>query len=196
VQAHRELPDVLTQKRKQRLVCPLAIERGRFQHTLIRGMSMAGLAEEKAREQQFRDALEQFETCAGAPLIEGEMPQWIECVDEAIAMLKPRLEQQLGEVHRAELVQIRRTDQEMYRHVEELQAEDQRIAESFRAIQERLPILRQLAERVEPDEKRAAKAVEEFADNALKLVMQIRKQEVAFQTWLMEAFTRDRGVAD
>lgn len=157
---------------------------------------MAVLAKEKAREQQFRDALERFENCAGAPLIEGEMPQWLESVADATAHLKPRLEQQLGEVHRAELAQMRREDQEMFRHVEELQADDQRLAESFRAIQERLPVLQQLAERVEPDEQRAGRAVEEFADSALQLVMQIRKQETAYQTWLMEAFTRDRGVVD
>jgi hypothetical protein len=165
-------------------------------YTPIRGTFMAVLAEEKAREQQFRDALERLETCAGAPVIEGEMPDWLECVDKAMGDLKPRLEQQLGEVHRAELSQIRREDQEMFRHVDDLQAEDQRIAESFRALQERLPILRQLAARVEPDEKRAGKSVEEFADNALQFVMRIRKQETAFQTWLMEAFTRDRGVVD
>jgi hypothetical protein len=84
----------------------------------------------------------------------------------------------------------------MFRHVDELQAEDGRIAESFRALEERLPVLRQLAERVEPDEKRASTAVSEFAENALQFVMQVRKQELAFQTWLMEAFTRDRGVVD
>jgi hypothetical protein len=157
---------------------------------------MAVLAKEKAREQEFRDALEQFETCAGAPVIEGEMVKWLECVEEAMTRLKPRLEQQLGEVHRAELAQMRREDQEMFRHVEELQAEDQRIAENFRTLQDRLPILRQLADRVDRDEKRADKAVEEFSDNALQLVVQIRKQETAYQTWLMEAFTRDRGVVD
>jgi len=157
---------------------------------------MAELAEEKAREDQFRAALEQLETSAGTPMVSGEMPNWLQEVDEAVTALSPHLDRQIGDVHRAELAQIRREDQEMFRHVDELQAEDQQIVELFRGMQQRLPVLRQLAERVEPDEKRAEGATKEFADSTLQLVMRIRKQETAIRTWLMEAFTRDRGVVD
>jgi hypothetical protein len=138
---------------------------------------MAELAAEKAREELFREALEQLETCAGTPLVSGEMVGWIEDLQDAALKLKPRLEQQIGEVHRAEFKQIRREDQ-------------------FLALVDRLPILWQLAERIEPDEQRAERTAEEFAKNAIELVARIRKQEVAIRTWLMEAFTRDRGVVD
>jgi hypothetical protein len=52
------------------------------------------------------------------------------------------------------------------------------------------------SERLEPDEGHARRALETIVDGGLKLVIRIRKQEVAISTWLMEAFDRDRGVAD
>jgi hypothetical protein len=59
-----------------------------------------------------------------------------------------------------------------------------------------MELLRPLVQRVEPDEMRAESAMAEFAQTLLDLVQRLRKQEVALRTWLVEAFTRDRGAVD
>jgi len=38
--------------------------------------------------------------------------------------------------------------------------------------------------------------IDQFVDASLALLTQIRKQEVAVRTWLVEAYTRDKGVMD
>jgi hypothetical protein len=38
--------------------------------------------------------------------------------------------------------------------------------------------------------------VKKLVDQGMALVTQIRKQEVAIQTWFIEAFNRDRGSVD
>jgi hypothetical protein len=157
---------------------------------------MPDLAQEKLREQRFHRALETVEACAGTPFVPGEMVGWLAALEEAFGQLRPLLQQQVGQVHGAELAEMSREDPEMLRHVETLQDEDRAITEQARGLQERLRVLRPLVRRVGADEKRAEVAMSEVAQSARDLVSRIRKQEVSVRTWLVEAFTRDRGVAD
>jgi len=156
---------------------------------------MQDLDREKRREQSLSRALEALEACAGTPFIPGEMVGWLAAVEQAYQQLQPLLQQQHG-VHATEFAEMSRQDPEMLRHVENLEQEDQSIAVEFGSLKDRLELLRPLVCRVEPDEKRVEVVMSEFAQSAVTLVTRIRKQEVAVRTWLVEAFTRDRGQVD
>jgi hypothetical protein len=156
---------------------------------------MPDLEQEKLREQSFQRALEALEACGGTPFVPGEMVGWLAAVEHAFEQLQPRWERQ-ARVHGTEFAEISREDPEMLRHVESLQQEDQAIDDQVRGIGDRLEVLRPLVVRVEPDEKRVEVVMSEFAQSILELVSRIRRQEVAVRTWLVEAFTRDRGEVD
>ncbi len=52
------------------------------------------------------------------------------------------------------------------------------------------------APEVEPDEGQANNHVQALIDEAMAFIMRARKQEVAVQTWYVEAFNRERGGGD
>lgn len=157
---------------------------------------MTQLEEQKSREEAFHGVLEHLEVAAGTPMVPGEMENWLQEVDGALAKLQSSFEEQLRESHAPQLRSIKREDSEMFRHVEELQQEDAAITESIATLQARAGVLKPMVQRIEPDEKRAELAITELGEQALQLVSRIRKQETALRTWLQEAFTRDRGVVD
>jgi hypothetical protein len=154
------------------------------------------LEKEQAREDEFRRALEHLETVAGTPIVSGEMERWLEEVDGAFTQCRAALETRVRQSHAPQLVSIKREDPEMLRHVELLQKEDAQILETIAALAARADVLKPMVRRIEPDEKRAETALTELGEQAVQLVVRIRKQEVALRTWLQEAFTRDRGVVD
>jgi len=157
---------------------------------------MTLIEEDKTREREFRSVIERFETAANTPLVSGEMEQWLDALDDALTQAQAAVDENILQMHGPQLASIRREDQELLRQVEVLQREDTEIAEAVRAIRARVPVLKAMVERIEPDEKRAETAVADLCDQAAQLVARIRKQETALRTWLQEAFTRDRGVVD
>jgi hypothetical protein len=50
--------------------------------------------------------------------------------------------------------------------------------------------------KLEPDEEKAQQHVKKLVDEGMAFVARVRKQEVAIQTWFVEAFNRDRGAGD
>jgi len=157
---------------------------------------MTDLEDDKTREQEFRSTIEQLETAADTPVVSGDMESWLQSMDDALNRTQAAVRANTLQMHAPQLATIRREDQEMLRRVEELQREDTRIAEDITALRARIPVLKAMVERIEPDEKRAETAVADLSALAVQLVARIRKQETALRTWLQEAFTRDRGVVD
>jgi hypothetical protein len=157
---------------------------------------MTELTREKAREERMKAALENFENNAAAPIIPGEAVQWACEVEAALGELQPLWAQQVQRGHVSAMRQITREDPEMFRRIEQLQAEDQEITACVLDVQKRLRLLTSVTEKVDQDEKRVEAALAEFVSLALGLVVRMRKQEVAVRTWLMEAFNRDRGTVD
>jgi len=164
--------------------------------SMHRRVNMTQLELEKSHEERFRTALERLETAAATPAVPGEMPMWLDEVEQAYEELQQTLDRQVRSSHTSQLTSIRQEDPEMFRHVEQLQKEDAEIVAAVQSAVARLPILKPMVERVEPDEKRVERALAEFGEQAMQLVLRIRKQELALRTWLQEAFTRDRGPVD
>jgi len=147
-------------------------------------------------ELELQASLARFETCLETPVVAGELIGWTDALQGAWSGLSAQVRQHLTELHPRLYQQISNQDPELLPRTEKLQAEDTGIAQD-RAVFDRL--LQHFVEhtpRFEPDEEKIANHTRSLVSKGIALVNRVRKQEVAVQTWFVEAFTRDRGVAD
>lgn len=146
-----------------------------------------------ANEQEFYGAIQTLETCLMTPRVPGELERWVNAVEAAIEFVGTVLERQVGQEHRAHFKQITTQDPELHARVEGLKSGDKQCREQVRKLQDRIHSLKKGVPQVEPDEGRLEPAFLDFCTDGLSLVMHLRQQEVAIDTWIQEAFNRDRG---
>lgn len=142
------------------------------------------------------DALERFEVCLQTPLVSGEMENWAWALRDAYHELVPALNDHLRTVHQPMLKQIAIEDPELLCHTEEMKRIDQETLETINRLRQWIEQLPDLAEQIEPDEKRLEEHIGSLIHDGLELVMHIRKQETVLSTWHQEAMLRDRGNGD
>lgn len=149
-----------------------------------------------SNDQEFRAAVESLETCLMTPRVPGELERWIDAAEKGIECVGTVLARQIDQEHRDYFQQITSEDPELHARVEQLKLGDERCRERHQTLWDRVRSLKKGVPQVEPDEGRLEPALVEFCDNGLSLVLDLRKQEVAIETWLQEAFSRDRGTGD
>lgn len=140
--------------------------------------------------------LAELEASVETPCIPGELEQWIDAVDDAFQRLKPFLDRQIATFHPQQFDDIGEEDEELFRRVEQMREEDASIDRQAARLGERMTKLKTAAANIEPDEAKLRTAFEGFVEAALDWIIQVRTQEQAIRTWLLEAFTRDRGDVD
>jgi hypothetical protein len=178
----------------------------------------------KSQQEQLQGALSEFEERASVPLVPGELESWLEEVKAAWQALWPQLQVQAQYIHAKEFAQIAEEDPELSCRVREMREEDtaimaqsDEVADQLKYIETRLaqgtadPNLNEKKVRhdaTEPKpnvtdfrdvgamETELKDDVDQFVSLSLAVVSRIRKQEVAVRTWLVEAYTRDKGVMD
>lgn len=154
------------------------------------------LAHEIHASQAFEDKLKRFETALEAPVVPGELEQWVTGVRDTAQEFADQLKQHLEDVHEKECQQIAKEDPEMMRHVKQLKQAGQESAQRMCAFLDHVAKLRRKAPRQEPAEVPLNGEIQRLSDDGLALVIHVRKQEVGRRTWLQEAFNRIRGDAD
>jgi seryl-tRNA synthetase len=143
-----------------------------------------------------RGALEAFETALATPIVSGELETWIDQVRKAWSEVSTHVHDRSTRIHPQEYEQITNKDPELIPQVQKLKAEDQSIERDRQAMNRRIHTIAQRVPNVEPDEEKIKRHVTQLIDDGIAFVGRTRKQEVAAQTWFVEAFNRDRGVAD
>jgi len=147
------------------------------------------------RDQDLRSVLETFETRLDTPIISGELAAWASAVSKAWSDVAAQV-QRSCERHRDQFQQMATEDPELLPIVQQLQAEDDAIRQQIRKLTDEVNRVARRAEQVEPHEGELDPQVEALRDRGVAFLNRVRKQEVAVQTWFLEAFNRDRGVAD
>jgi hypothetical protein len=145
---------------------------------------------------ELRTALETFETALETPLVSGEHATWSERVRETWSQLKPLVHRQLEEVHPQLFDEIFETDAELARRIEQLRDEDQALRREMQRLDERIETLALRTPFAERDELRTTDERDDLVEDGIAFVVRTRKQEVAAQTWFVEAFNRERGPGD
>lgn len=151
----------------------------------------------QAVEAELRTALEALETALATPLVEGELSDWSRQVEASWESVHPLVRHQLDVEHKKQFEEIAKADPEMYKRIEQMECEDgairdqiDRLSGNILHMQRRLPVAE--GDPTAPINDEQTNLVNE----GLCFVTQVRKQQVVVTTWLLEAFRRERGVAD
>ncbi|MCA9111872.1 MAG: hypothetical protein KDA52_18105 [Planctomycetaceae bacterium] len=149
-----------------------------------------------AQHQELHQALEFFEASVESPFVPGEIERWIAAVELAWNRLLPTLNWLITVRHPDEFAEIRQEDQELIRRVQQMRQEDAAIDSAAVELEQRISLIETAISNIEPDEVQVRTTLENFVDDAIGLIIRIRKQELAVRTWLLEALNRDRGTVD
>jgi hypothetical protein len=147
-------------------------------------------------EDELKSALAAFETSLATPVISGELTEWLEAVKQAWAEVLAKSHYQAKHEHPRQFEQISKEDPELLPKVEQLQAEDTAIEQHRETLSQIVSRTTAHAPKLEPDEEKAQHHTKKLIDEGMAFIARVRKQEVAIQTWFVEAFNRDRGAVD
>ena len=147
-------------------------------------------------DQDLKSSLERFENCLITPVMSGELISWVDETKTAWTEAFAQVRQHVSEFHPRQYKQISKEDPELLPKTEKLQAEDALIEDDAEEFERLLHRFAEHAPKFEPDEEKIATHMKSLIDDGIEFITRVRKQEAAVQTWFVEAFTRDRGVAD
>ncbi len=140
-------------------------------------------------------ALSDLEAAIEAPHVPGEMARWIATVRQALTTTLAIWEREIRPRHREAFARIRVEDLALQPRIEQLSKSDQalhdQLYEALRQATEVEQTLQQSDGQIEPSQP-----PDELVEQCTVMLIRFRKQERAIDTWFMEAFQRDRGVAD
>ena len=141
-------------------------------------------------------ALATLETALLTPVVSGELESWARTAQQACTELDRRLPPYLRSVLHPQYAEIARSDGELLSRVEQLIAEDQNLLLEQSAFGDRMNAFAQRAAEVKRDEAQAAAEQAQLEQEGIGLIVRIKKQRAAADTWLAEANYRDRGPVD
>lgn len=147
-------------------------------------------------DNDLKNKLEQFETCLLSPVVPGELSDWCEEVKSAWYTVVGLVHKHVRELHPQQYQEMGAEDPESLPRTEKLREDDRSLEEECDEFERALHRFVEHAPKFEPDEEKISKHVQTLIDAGVELLTNVRRQEAAVQTWYLEAFTRDRGVAD
>jgi hypothetical protein len=142
------------------------------------------------------EALTGMETALLTPVVSGELESWARTVQEATDALSERLPSYLKNVLHVQYAEIARSDPELLTRVEQLIAEDQNVLLDQDAYRTRIGEFVKRASQLKKDEGQATAQRTKLEQDGLALILRIKRQRTAADTWLAEANYRDRGPVD
>ena len=137
-----------------------------------------------------------LETALLTPAVAGELKGWVTNVREAAATFSMDWTRYLHTVLHQQYAEIAKNDPEMSNDIEKMIATDKQLIDQFAAFSEKFRELEEHTNEVQWDEGKLAGERQRLEEAGITLIVQIKKQRLAAETWLSEAFYRDRGVKD
>ena len=145
---------------------------------------------------ELNDALTQAETALLTPVVSGELESWAATLQETTQLLSERLPTYLKSVVHSEYAEIAKSDPELYSRVEQLFAEDQKVLLEQDSFRTEVNDFVKRASTIKKDEALVAAERSKLEQKGLALILRIKRQRAAADTWLAEAAYRDRGPVD
>jgi hypothetical protein len=143
-----------------------------------------------------KTVLTAFETSLLTPTVSGELAPWLDEVQKTWDEASAQIHYYIKHLHPRQFDEISKQDPELLPRIEQLQAEDEAIEQQRAQLSQSIGRVGQHVPKMEPDEEKAQKHTKAIIDAGTAFLTQVRKQEVALQTWYVEAFNRDRGAVD
>jgi hypothetical protein len=146
---------------------------------------------------RLRNALQSLEKALATPAIEGELAEWGRAVQDAWSEAAACIRASVDVAHRKQMKDIAETDPEMFKRIEEIGTEDNEIRRLLHKLDNDVPrVIRALPIAEKDPAARVNEEQEKLVNEGLAFVSRVRKQDVVVQTWLVEAFNRERGTGD
>jgi len=147
-------------------------------------------------DDELKVALAAFETRLATPLISGELADWVDALRTAWIAVSNQLSDHLEHLHPQQYQQMGEADPEILPRIQSLEAEDCAMEGQRQQLDATIARTAQHLPKMEPDEDKANQHIKNLVDDGLAFIARVRKQEVAIQTWFVEAFNRDHGAGD
>jgi hypothetical protein len=147
-------------------------------------------------ETELREALASFETCIATPIVSGELSDWADTVQKAWSDASAKVYYHVKHLHPRQYQEISNEDPALFQQVELLKAEDEAIEREREKLNQSVTRVATHVPKLEPDEGKANNQIQTLIEESMAFIMRARKQEVAVQTWYVEAFNRERGGGD
>jgi hypothetical protein len=145
---------------------------------------------------ELNESLTRLETALLAPVVSGELESWAKTVQEGTKGLSERLPSYLNSVLHPQYAEIAKSDSELLTRVQQLIAEDQNLILEQDKFDKRVNDFVSRASQIKKDEAQTATERTKVEQEGLALVLRIKRQRAAADTWLAEANYRDRGPVD
>jgi hypothetical protein len=145
---------------------------------------------------ELKQALSNFETCLATPIVSGDLAGWASEVQKAWSEASAQIHFHAKHSHARQYDEIGQQDAELFPRIDQLKKEDDEIEAARAQLHQIVMRVTEHTPKMEPDEEKAKKYTQNLADEGLAFLARVRKQEVAIQTWYVEAFSRDRGAVD
>jgi len=145
---------------------------------------------------KFGESLARLETAFSTPLVPGEVQSWVRVVADALEDVESLFRKQVEYIHQLQFARIELDDPALVERVEELKRKDHQLIVDLQKLGVRFAALRKRTAQLSGDESRVEKDVASLAQAGLTFIVNVRGQQTAVQTWILESINRDRGVVD
>ena len=159
-------------------------------------MNAAQVADPAHAAAELNDALTKLESALLAPVVSGELESWARTVQEATSGLSRCLPGYLNAVLHPQYAEIAKSDSELLTRVQQLIAEDQNLILEQDRFEKRVNDFVKRASQIKKDESQTTTERGKLEQEGIALVLRIKRQRAAADTWLAEANYRDRGPVD
>ena len=148
------------------------------------------------QETELKEAIGRLESALLTPVIAGELVGWITTVQDAADDLDDQLRAFAEQILHPQYKEIAKADNELLFRVQQLKEEEVKLLAAHEAFRRNLHLLAQRAPQVWEDEAKVADERALVEKQGMKLMTELKRQQLAVTTWLSEAVYRDRGPVD
>src|SRR4051812_12519476 len=145
---------------------------------------------------ELNEALAALETALLTPVVSGELESWVRTAEAATNKLSEKLPTFLKTVLHPQYAEIAKSDTELLTRVQQLIEEDQNLILEQEAFRNRMSDFAKRASQIKKDEAQVASERTKLEQDGIALILRIKRQRAAADTWLSEAAYRDRGPVD
>ena len=148
------------------------------------------------QEKSLQDSMLRLEAALLAPVVSGELKQWIEVVTESLKTFGSKWVEFVNSVLHQQYAQIAKTDANLLSRVDQMVQEDRQLVADFTLFEQSVNDLADRGRQVQKNEGKVADDRLQVEKDGMDLILRIKKQQAAATTWLNEANYRDLGTGD
>ncbi len=141
------------------------------------------------------DSLEKLHRQIELPYVSGELTAWTDGVVLLLDAANDCVCQAIRDDHPKTYASILKKDMELAQKVEAMKLEDEQLLSGMQAIMQQAHELDVIVDEAKLAEQQFQPKRDRLVEDVLSLIVRVRKQRAAMNTWLSEAFTRDSGTS-